>query len=86
MHPFFWDNEELDRRIVLPEIPLHAGLTDVAISYQSAQVMDMKRLVRCLNAVGISTKDGTMVMLLDLTILHYLPQTEVSAWCRSQVE
>ena len=31
------------------------------ISYQSTEVMQMKRLTRLLNAIGISTKDGTMV-------------------------
>ena len=46
----------------LPAIPAHSGLTDVCLSYQSADVMNLTRFVRCLNAVKVSTKDGTMVM------------------------
>ena len=60
-HEFFLSDEELDRRIVVPEIPMHIGLTDLMMSYQSSQVMQMKRMAMMLNMIGITTKDGTMV-------------------------
>ena len=71
-HPFFQDDESLP---VLPAVPYHVqwqqppidehseiGIgPDVIISYQSTQQVDMWRIRRCLNALGISTIDGTQV-------------------------
>lgn len=60
-HPFFLSDVEL-QQLSLPMVPRCFGShTDVMMSYQSNQVMEMKRLARLLNAVGIDTKDGLMV-------------------------
>eukprot|EP00656_Telonema_subtile_P009337 TRINITY_DN14389_c0_g3_i1.p1 TRINITY_DN14389_c0_g3~~TRINITY_DN14389_c0_g3_i1.p1 ORF type:complete len:692 (+),score=168.66 TRINITY_DN14389_c0_g3_i1:374-2449(+) len=54
-HAFFREDD-----LVLPRVPYHVG-SDVIISYSSTQVMHMKRLSRCLRAMGINAKDGSQV-------------------------
>ena len=46
---------------MLESIPYHGSGLDVIISYQTTQVLDMWRIRRCLNALGITTADGTQV-------------------------
>ena len=60
-HEFFLSDEQLLSKIVLPQIPMHIGNTDLMISYSSFQVMHVKRVSALLNMLGISTKDGTQV-------------------------
>ena len=55
-HPFFGD--ELPP---YPVLPPHLGGNDIIFSYQSTQVALLHRTRRFLNAIGITTADGTQV-------------------------
>jgi len=59
-HPFFTKSDE-ELKTFLPVVPYHGNGLDVIISYQTTQVLDMGRMRRCLNIMGITTADGTQV-------------------------
>ena len=87
-HPFFWTDEtlaadsskrDLVNQIEKLEVKLHTqqgkDAVDVVFSYQSHEVMEMKRVSRVLNSFGITTLDGLMV----LGPLHR--SIPLIAWC-----
>jgi hypothetical protein len=72
-HPFFWTDEDLAadkqkqdlvNQIEALQVKLHKQQgTDVVFSYQSNEVMEMKRVSRVLNFFNLTTLDGTMVLM-----------------------